>query len=40
MKILCHVLDLCKVYRDPDGPSKENEASEPSRSVMREHDGA
>ena len=31
---------LCGIYRDPAGPSKEKEASKPSKGVMREYDGA
>ena len=30
---------LCRVYRDPDGPSKEKKASKTSKGVMREHEG-
>ena len=30
---------LCRVYRDPDGPSKENYSTEPYKAVMREHEG-
>ena len=29
---------LCRVYRDPDGPRKENEVSEPSKGGMIEHE--
>ena len=31
---------LCRVYRDPDGPRKEKEASKPPKGVMIEHEGA
>ena len=31
---------LCRVYRDPYVPSKEKEASKPSKGVMREHERA
>ena len=30
---------LCRAYRDPDGPSNENEPSKTYKEVIREHEG-
>ena len=32
--------NLYRSYRGPDGPKKEKVASKPSKSVIREHEGA
>ena len=31
--------NLCKVYRDPDGPRNKKDSSKPYNGVIREHEG-